>query len=135
MLDLINIAFAQEVTDIAAKQPSPWASMLPLVLIMVVFYFLLIRPQQKKMREHQLMIQGVSKGNEVVTNGGIFGEITKIEEDAGILHLKIADNVQIRVRREMVSEVLNTSVAKAAAKEVAKQSSKKSEPKGKAKKG
>jgi preprotein translocase subunit YajC len=135
MLDLINIAFAQEVTDIAAKQPSPWTSMLPLVLIMVVFYFLLIRPQQKKMREHQLMVQGVAKGNEVVTNGGIFGEIVKVEEDAGILHLKIADDVQIRVRREMVSEVLNASAIKVATKEVAKSPAKKPEHKGKAKKG
>lgn len=105
MFNLINSAFAQEIADAAAKQPSPWTSMIPLVLIMVVFYFLLIRPQQKKMKEHQLMVKSISKGDQVVTTGGIFGEIVKVEDGAGIIHLQIADNVQIRVRQEMVSEV------------------------------
>ncbi len=109
MLELINSAFAQEAVQAAAKQPSPWTSMIPLVLIMVVFYFLLIRPQQKKIKEHQLMVKAVGKGDEVVTTGGIFGEIVKVEEELGIIHLKVADNVQIRVRRDMVSEVTKST--------------------------
>lgn len=83
--------------------------MIPLVLIMVVFYFLLIRPQQKKIKEHQLMVKAVGKGDEVVTTGGIFGEIVKVEEELGVIHLKVADNVQIRVRRDMVSEVTKST--------------------------
>ena len=119
MLELINSAFAQEAVQAAAKQPSPWTSMLPLVLIMVVFYFLLIRPQQKKIKEHQMMVKAVGKGDEVVTTGGIFGEIVKVEEETGVIHLKIADNVQIRVRRDMVSEVTKSTRVPAAKVEVA----------------
>lgn len=115
MFDLINSAFAQEALDAAAKQPSPWTSMIPLVLIMVVFYFLLIRPQQKKMKEHQLMVKAIGKGDQVVTTGGIFGEIIKAADEAGVIILQIADNVQIRVRQEMVSEVVKSTPAKAIA--------------------
>jgi preprotein translocase subunit YajC len=135
MIELIHSAFAQEIVEevvqATAKQPSPWTSMIPLVLIMVVFYFLLIRPQQKKLKEHQMMVRAVGKGDEVVTSGGIFGEIMKVEEESGVLHLKIADNVQIRVRRDMISEVSNkpTKAHSVKSQAVAKQS-----PKGKARK-
>ncbi len=113
MFNLINSALAEEALDIAAKQPSPWTSMVPLVLIMVVFYFLLIRPQQKKMKEHQLMVKAIGSGDEVVTSGGIFGKVIKVEDSAGVINLQIADNVQIRVRQDMVSEIMKSTSAKA----------------------
>ena len=73
------------------------ASLLPLILIFVVFWFLLIRPQQKKAKEHQEFIKNLSKGDKVVTNGGIHGEITGLTDT--VVTLEIADGVRIKVSR------------------------------------
>ena len=80
-------------------------SLMPLVLIFVVFYFLLIRPQQKKQKAHREMIGTVRRGDNVLTNGGIFGRVTKVvDEDR--LQVEIADNVRVHVARSMISEVM-----------------------------
>lgn len=73
------------------------ASFIPLVLIFVVFYFLLIRPQQKKVKEHQALVEGLKRGDAVVTSGGIYGEITGMTET--VITLEIADNVRIKISR------------------------------------
>jgi preprotein translocase subunit YajC len=80
-------------------------SILPLILIFVVFYFLLIRPQQKKMKDHKSMIEGVRRGDRVVTNGGIIGTVTKVTNDRE-LTLEIAEGVRVRAVRGMIAEVL-----------------------------
>lgn len=77
---------------------------LPLVAIMGVFYFLLIRPQQRKMREHQEMLKKVSKGDTVVTSGGLIGKITKVVDDHE-LQVEVGDNVKVRVMRSGIAEV------------------------------
>ncbi|WP_341894342.1 preprotein translocase subunit YajC [Ferrovibrio terrae] len=79
-------------------------SLLPLVLIFVVFYFLLIRPQQKKMKEHKAMIEAVRRGDIVTTAGGIIGKIVKVQED-GILQIEIADGVKVKVLKGTIGEV------------------------------
>lgn len=79
-------------------------SLLPLVLIFVVFYFLLIRPQQKKMKEHKAMIEAVRRGDVVTTSGGIIGKIAKVQED-GVVQLEIAEGVKIKVVKGTISEV------------------------------
>lgn len=107
MFDLINSAFAQEAASAAAKQPSMLASVFPLLLIFTVFYFLIIRPQSKKIKEHQNMLQAISKGDQVVTSGGIFGEIVKVEEDKNLFVVQIADEVKIKIRRDAISEIIN----------------------------
>jgi preprotein translocase subunit YajC len=81
-------------------------SMLPVVLIVVVMYFLMIRPQQKKMKEHRALIAGVRRGDRVVTGGGIIGQITKVIND-GEVQLEIADGVRVRVVRSTITEVLS----------------------------
>ncbi|MFI4955283.1 MAG: preprotein translocase subunit YajC [Gammaproteobacteria bacterium] len=106
MLNIINSALATDVVTTAAKQPSLLTSIAPLVLIMVVFYFLLIRPQQKKVSEHQKMVNNLSKGDQVVTNGGIIGTINKVEEASNVLILEIADQVKIKVRRDAITEIM-----------------------------
>jgi len=83
------------------------ASFVPLILIFVVFYFLLIRPQQKKAKEHQAFLGNLQKGNEVVTSGGIHGRITGLTD--AVVTLEIADGVRIKVSRSAVS----TSAAEA----------------------
>jgi preprotein translocase subunit YajC len=77
------------------------ASFIPLILIFVVFYFLLIRPQQKKVKEHQNFVANLKKGDAVVTNGGIYGEITGLTDT--VVTLEIADNVRIKVARSNIA--------------------------------
>jgi len=87
-----------------ATQSDPLMSFLPLVILFVVFYFLLIRPQQKKAKEHKTMVQNLSKGDEIVTQGGILGKVTDVSEN--ILTCKIAENVEVKVQSHAVATVL-----------------------------
>jgi preprotein translocase subunit YajC len=84
-----------------AAGPGGIASFIPLILIFVVFYFLLIRPQQKKVKEHQQFVANLKKGDAVVTNGGIYGEITGLTDT--VVTLEIADNVRIKVARPNIA--------------------------------
>jgi len=81
-----------------------FVSFLPLVLIFVVFYFLLIRPQQKRAKDHKSMIAAVRRGDTVVTAGGVIGKVTKVKED-GNLQVEIADNIRVNVVGGTLSEV------------------------------
>ena len=81
-----------------------YVSLLPLVLIFVVFYFLLIRPQQTKLKQHRAMIEAIRRGDVITTGGGMIGKVTRILDD-GTLQLEIADNVRVRVVRATVAEV------------------------------
>jgi len=80
--------------------------LLPLVLIFVVFYFLLIRPQQKKAKEHREMLGNLRRGDKVVTNGGLVGTISRVPNDSELI-VEIADNVKVRVMRGMIAESLS----------------------------
>lgn len=79
-------------------------SFLPLVLIFVVFYFLLIRPQTKRAKEHRAMVAAIEVGAEVVTNGGIVGKVTEVSEQ--FLTIEIASGVNIKLQRQAVAQVL-----------------------------
>jgi len=79
-------------------------SLLPFVLIFVIMYFLILRPQQKRVKAHQEMVKNVRRGDTVVTNGGLIGKITKVIDDDQI-EIEIADDVRIRQMRQMVSDV------------------------------
>ncbi len=98
---LISTAAAQAQ---GAGQPSAIASFLPLILIFVVFYFLLIRPQTKRAKEHRAMVAALEVGAEVVTNGGILGKVTQLGEQ--YLTLEIADGVAVKIQRATVAQVL-----------------------------
>ena len=80
------------------------AGILPLILIFVVFYFLLIRPQQKKLKDHKNMISNLKKGDRVVTQSGIIGNIHYVNDD-GTLSVEIADNVQVKVAKGMIADI------------------------------
>ena len=77
---------------------------LPLLMIMVVFYFLLIRPQQKKAKEHQELLKKIARGDTVITSGGLIGKVTKIVDDHE-LQVEVGDNVKVRVLRSGISDV------------------------------
>jgi preprotein translocase subunit YajC len=84
-----------------------------LAAIFAIMYFLLIRPQQKKMKEHQQMIENIRRGDQVITQGGIIGKVVKVRED-GELEVEIADAVKVRVIKGTITQVLNkTEPAKA----------------------
>ncbi len=85
------------------------ASFIPLILIFVVFYFLLIRPQQKKVKEHQNFVANLKKGDAVMTNGGIYGEITGLTDT--VVTLEIADNVRIKVSRPNIAGTQGSATA------------------------
>jgi preprotein translocase subunit YajC len=97
---LIATAYAQD----AAAQPSTLAQLLPLILIFIVFYFLLIRPQMKRAKEHKALVAGLAKGNEVVTNGGLLGKITDLSDS--FVTLELADGVRIKVQRHAIAAVM-----------------------------
>lgn len=79
-------------------------SMLPLVLMFVVLYFVMIRPQMKKQKEHRSMIEALAKGDEVVTGGGLLGKVTKLSEST--VSLEVANGVEIQVQRSAVVQIL-----------------------------
>ena len=102
---LLSSAFAQDAAPAAAAGPDAMLQFLPIILIFVVFYFLLIRPQQKKLKAHKEMLGALRRGDRVVTGGGIIGTITRVVDDNEVL-LEIAEGVRVRVQRPMISGVL-----------------------------
>lgn len=84
-----------------------FTSFLPIILIFVIFYFLLIRPQQKKMKAHRAMLGQVKRGDKVLTGGGIIGTITKVKEETDEVTVEIADGVRVDILRGTISDVLN----------------------------
>ena len=88
------------------------ASFLPLILIFVIMYFLMIRPQQKRAKEHRAMVEALKKGDEVVTQGGLVGKITAVRE--GELEVEIAQGVKVRVIRATVTGLVNRTQPAAA---------------------
>ena len=98
----MDIAWAQTVPGIGG--PGQLLSFLPLVLVFVIFYFLLIRPQQKKSKDHQEMVKKLKKNDEVMTSGGIYGKVVALADT--VVTLEVAPNVRIRVHRPQISEVV-----------------------------
>ena len=83
-----------------------FGSFVPLILIFAIMYFLLIRPQQQKMKQHRAMVEALRRGDQVVTQGGLIGKVTKVKDD-GEIEVEIASGVSVRVIRHTIAEVLN----------------------------
>jgi len=98
----VTPAFAQAATG--GGEAGFLFSLMPFLLIFVIMYFLVIRPQQKRVKTHRDMIGSLRRGDTVVTTGGIIGKVTKVVDDNEI-EVQIADNVKVRVARSMVSDV------------------------------
>lgn len=101
---IISPAYAQA----AGVTDGGFATLLPLVLIFVVFYFLLIRPQQKRAKNHRNMLAAVVRGDKVVTGGGIIGTVTKVVNDEE-LAVEIAEGIKVRVQRGLIASVQSKS--------------------------
>ena len=104
---LIANAYAQD-----AAQPGGLMSFLPLIIIFAVFYFLLIRPQMKRAKEHNNMVAALAKGDEVVTNGGLLGKIVELSD--AFVTVEIADNVRVKLQRQAVASVMPKGTIKSA---------------------
>jgi preprotein translocase subunit YajC len=87
------------------------STLVPLLMLFGIFYFLLIRPQQQRVKAHQKMVEGVRRGDTVVTSGGMIGRVAKVKDDGEIM-VEIADNVQVRVLRSTLTEVRTKGDAK-----------------------
>ena len=83
-----------------------FGSFIPLILILVIMYFLIIRPQQKKVKEHRAMVEALRRGDQVVTQGGLIGKVVKVKDDNEI-EVELAQGVQVRVVRSTVAQVLS----------------------------
>ena len=102
---MLVLAFAQAAPAAGEGQvaASPIMSLMPILLIFVVFYFLLIKPQKKKQREHVEMLNAIKKNDEIVTSGGIYGTIVNIQDD--IITLRIDDNARIKIQKGSISRL------------------------------
>ena len=96
---LIQTAYAQ-----GAEQASPFGMLLPMIVIFAAFYFLLIRPQQKKQKAHTALVAALKEGDEVLTAGGILGKITGVSEHYVIV--KVAENTEIKMQKSSVAQVV-----------------------------
>ena len=104
----VTPAFAQATGGAAA-----FTSFVPLILIFAIMYFLLIRPQQKKLKEHRAMVEALRRGDQVLTQGGIVGKVTHVNDDGTAL-VEIADGVKVKVMRSTIVSVMNKTEPAAA---------------------
>jgi preprotein translocase subunit YajC len=111
MLDIISSAYAATATNAGATPENNIASLLLIVGFVVVFYFILWRPQSKRAKEQRNLIANLAKGDEVVTSGGLIGKISKLTDD--FMVLAVTDNLEIKMQRNAVIAVLPKGTMKA----------------------
>jgi preprotein translocase subunit YajC len=100
----ISDAMAEAAPAAAQQQPGLIEALFPFIILFVVFYFLLIRPQSKRAKEHKAMVEAIGKGDEVITQGGLYGKITEVSEE--YLQVQLADNVEVKVQRGAIASLL-----------------------------
>ena len=90
---------------------SGFAQFIPLILIFIIFYFFLIRPQQKRVKDHKAMVESLKRGDEVITSGGIIGTVDRVMEDDRI-EVTLADNVKVQIIKSTITSLLKKEVKK-----------------------
>lgn len=108
-------AYAQSAAPGVGGGAALFTNIMPLVLVFAIMYFILIRPQQKKAREHKAMVDALRRGDQVITAGGIMGKVSKVAED-GVVEVEIAEGVKVKVVRGTITQVVSKTEP-AAAKE------------------
>lgn len=104
-MSLLDFFISPANAQAAGGQAGGLISFLPIIFMLVIFYFLMIRPQQKRMKEHKEMVGALKKGDEVVTNGGLGGTLTKADDDA-YLSMTISEGVDVKIQRQAVAALL-----------------------------
>lgn len=100
---MITPAFAQGAGPASGADIA--LNLVPFVLIFVIMYFLILRPQQRRVKDHQSLVKNVRRDDTIVTNGGLVGRVTKVSDEASEIEVEIAPNVRVKVVRSMISEV------------------------------
>jgi len=100
-----------ELPEAPAKIESTWTSFVPMILIFAVFYFFLIRPQEKRRKEQDALINSVKKGEEVVTSGGIFGKVVKVNESESTVLVEISENNTVKLAKSAIVEIIGRTAA------------------------
>ena len=108
----VTPAYAQDASA-AVGGLEAFGQFVPLILIFVIMYFLLIRPQQKKVKEHRAMVEALRRGDQVLTGGGIVGKVSKVHDD-GMIEVEIADGVRVRVMKSTIVQVMSKTEPAAA---------------------
>ena len=101
----VTPAFAQDAAAGGAASIMT-SGLVPMILIVGIMYFLMIRPQQKRLKEHKAMVEALRRGDQVVTQGGILGKVSKVQDD-GIVEVEIAEGVKVQVMRATISQVIS----------------------------
>jgi preprotein translocase subunit YajC len=104
---LISPAFAQ-----SGGFAEGGLGLMPIILVMVIFYFLLIRPQQKRAKQHKQMLSALKRGDKIITNGGLTGTIIKAVDDSETIEVEIAKDVKVNVVRTMIADIRGKTEAK-----------------------
>ena len=104
---LISPAFAQ-----SGGFAEGGLGLMPIILVMVIFYFLLIRPQQKRAKQHKQMLSALKRGDKIITNGGLTGTIIKVIDDSETIEVEIAKDVKVNVVRTMIADIRGKTEAK-----------------------
>jgi preprotein translocase subunit YajC len=109
LADTDTITIQDSTTESPAPAPieSGWTSLVPMVLIFVVFYFLLIRPQEKKRRQQAQLVSGVKKGEEVLTNTGLFGKVTQINDSDNTMMVQVAKDVEVKMLKNSIADIIS----------------------------
>jgi preprotein translocase subunit YajC len=100
---MIDIAYAMGTGGTGGQGGSGWQTFIPIILMFAIFYFLLIRPQQKKAKEHRELLSAIKKGDKVVSNGGLHGVVTGITDD--VVTMEIAPKVRVKVSRGSIAGI------------------------------
>jgi preprotein translocase subunit YajC len=101
---MIDTAWAQGAAGAAAGGPPLWIQLLPFAGLFLVFYFLIIRPQQQKQNQHTAMLANLKKNDEIITSGGLYGRVIQLSDD--VVQVEIAPNVKVRVSRPQIATVV-----------------------------
>jgi len=109
-MNLLDFFISPAYAQAGGGQPSAIIQFLPIVFMLIIFYFLMIRPQQKRMKEHKEMVAALSKGDEVVTNGGLGGTVTKVGD--AYLSIRVSDGVEVNVQRQAIAALLPNGTLK-----------------------
>lgn len=96
----------------APAQGSPYTMIIMLVVFALIFYFMILRPQQKRAKEHRKLMESITKGDEVLTTGGLIGRVTKVSE-TGYVVLELSENTEVTIKRDFVAAVLPKGTMKA----------------------
>jgi preprotein translocase subunit YajC len=116
--DTITLQDTEKAPTTPDSMDPTWISIIPWLLIFMVFYFLLFRPQEKRRREQEKLISGVKKGEEVLTNTGLFGIVTKIDDSNNTIMVQVANNVEIKMLKSSIANIVSREEKQNAQKEV-----------------